>query len=679
MSRKSVQVFDDYGRPVKGAQVFVTDAQTGSAATLTDQYGFERQQPLITDEFGAAEYYATNGLYDHEIRYAGRVRYREMNVAVGSVVSLFKGDKGDPGGPLANGNYGDVVVSDFGATMSVPVLSWITAGRVRPGTSGVVGNGTASDGAAIVAISNALPANAPLVLLSGSYRIDSNITFSRPVHFLGGRLLIANGVNVTFNGGLFALPEQIFECSGTGKVVISSRKTPMGYAEWWGAKADQTMDCLPALNAAHQALLWVQLLGGDYLISGTFKMNLGNRRVAGVGCRYVDTDAEVTRILCSDATVPIIQHGPDNQPANINAMPQGIVLENVYLGRNVAPTIASNCEGLRCRWSLHSSLKNVKAADSMVGIRYNGTVHLKVENCEAARAQAGSGAGADYFVGHYADGSGNIGAAGGNASLYLIKCVANCNLESLSTAPGSVGFKADGAFTDLFIEDPETTNFQLGLTVTGNEATGNTFSNTDCRIVHPIMDQFRHAGIYVTDIAEAGSVEIVDPYCGPNASARACIWVNSSVGAVRVSGGQLVLGGAPGCQPVLVEASDNVDVAGTIILEAGPTYPAVGLVNASNCRITPRLRNSAVTAAAAVQLSGTCSANLIAPVASGKANAYTLGIQVVGTADSRNEYGLTGIDSSCITGGGANKLTRNGVQITATGLSETNLVSGVTT
>jgi hypothetical protein len=52
------------------------------------------------------------------------------------------------------------------------------------------------------------------------------------------------------------------------------------------------------------------------------------------------------------------------------------------------------------------------------------------------------------------------------------------------------------------------------------------------------------------------------------------------------------------------------------------------------------------------------------------------GIKAISTANEYNEFNCTGIDSVTV-GGSANKLTINNVAITVTGLSGTNLVSGV--
>jgi N-methylhydantoinase B/oxoprolinase/acetone carboxylase alpha subunit len=103
------------------------------------------------------------------------------------------------------------------------------------------------------------------------------------------------------------------------------------------------------------------------------------------------------------------------------------------------------------------------------------------------------------------------------------------------------------------------------------------------------------------------------------------------------------------------------------------------MADAKNCRIMPTVVNDSTTGGPAVQVINACTANYIAPIVKGKASGSTFGIQVIGTTDARNEYNCSGIDSGTINGGSGNKLVRNGVQIVATGLTGTNLASGVMT
>lgn len=542
---------------------------------------------------------------------------------------------------------------------------------------GAAGNGTTDDRAALVAANEAGPFRLP----PGDYKVASSVLLNSPIEFAAGaRLVIPTGVTVTFGGAVHAGLQELFVTTGTGKVVFNSTKNWLGYPEWWGAKADLTVDCTAALHAARDALLVVQLQAGDYFITSTVKWNLNGRALLGAGSKFNDQPAAQTRLVMANGSDTILQVGPDTQPAGGTAnLPQGIVVRDLYLGRSVAPVIASAAKGLDVRWVLYGDATRIKTADNMIGARANGTVHFKFRDCEFVRSQPGSGAGTDYFVGHWADGSGSVGLAGGNASLYIQNCSAGANHASLGALPGSVGFKADGAFTDLFYKEPETVGFNLGQAIFGNNATDNGLGNTDLFIDHPIHDQFHNSGIYVTDVARSGSVEIVSPYFGPATDARAAIYVNSCQGSVAVRGGQFVMGAAPGVQAILASNAKRLKVTGfPLVSEHGNTFPIVSLDNCSNAHITVNAVNENVSAGAVIQLFNTVTASVFEPSCSGKASAYQYGIQVVGTGDNRNEYRMTGLDSTALVAANR-KLDRNGVAITATGLTDTNLVAGVMT
>ena len=114
------------------------------------------------------------------------------------------------------------------------------------------------------------------------------------------------------------------------------------------------------------------------------------------------------------------------------------------------------------------------------------------------------------------------------------------------------------------------------------------------------------------------------------------------------------------------------------ILESSTS--GVNATDAVSCYIAPFCKNYQNTLAnATVQFASGCNANYVAPFINGDPSIAALGVQFIGTTNGRNEINCTGLNSSAIAGGSANKLVINSVQITATGLTGTNLVSGVMT
>ena len=90
--------------------------------------------------------------------------------------------------------------------------------------------------------------------------IPSNITlrFER-----GARLAIATGVTVTINSPFNAGLQQVFSCTGTGKVVFGPGSIKEVYSEWWGKSA--TNDS-PYIQAAVNSLPTGTIYGGGTIV-----------------------------------------------------------------------------------------------------------------------------------------------------------------------------------------------------------------------------------------------------------------------------------------------------------------------------------------------------------------------------------------------------------------------------
>ena len=102
--------------------------------------------------------------------------------------------------------------------------------------------------AAIAAIGNTTAVlNIPSGIwpIASDLTIPANITLNLP---RGAILNIVTGKTLSINGGLGTGPYKIFNCTGTGKVVLNCISEV--FPEWWGAVGDGTTDDTTALKAA---------------------------------------------------------------------------------------------------------------------------------------------------------------------------------------------------------------------------------------------------------------------------------------------------------------------------------------------------------------------------------------------------------------------------------------------
>ena len=315
------------------------------------------------------------------------------------------------------------------------------------------------------------------------------------------------------------------------------------------------------------------------------------------------------------------------------------------------------------------------ARQCIYGWRFNGAVYSKVRDCQSFRSVAGTG-GADKYYGFFVDGSINIGLAGGNASLYLEGC--NSSMGGLSFADSN-GLYANLAFTDLFVYEFETVRHSIGINIQGNASTTSPYSNLDLQIRNPVIDAYELYGIFFNNVNESGACEVIGGYTAPltGGTASCGILISSCTGSVAIHGTQMIMAQSAATNGVVIENSANAVIDRTQILECRGTPMTVD--KSVSCDVRPVIKNYYEVTVNAVQIAGATAGCFIQPLINGDANFYSRGINVTGTADVRNEYNCTLINSGCLNGGSAKKLVRNGVDITATGLSGTNLVSGVMT
>lgn len=477
-------------------------------------------------------------------------------------------------------------------------------------------------------------------------------------------------INCAFSAGIY----HVF--GGSGTITFNTQYNQVGYPEWWGAVTNTGADSTSAILASFAALPITQLQAADYYVATTLKLNVAGRTLRGSGCFYNGVAGDSTRVISLTGSNNVIQMGPDTQPASINLFTGGMVVENLEVSRAAAPVISSGCAGILNRWTLYTQIRDVKSVESIAGFHYIGTVASYTQNCWAFRSSAGTGAGTDYWYGFYIDGQTVLtGASGGNASIYFMNTNSN-NVASLGVQ--SSGYYVDGSWADTSITNPECTGCAVGINIQGNSSHTLNYGETDFNIVKPIIDAFTVAGIFINNTSEYGTISIIGGFAAPYGSGTPTggIYLNNSLSSVSITDFQHILGPNASITGGLVAInSKNISSIGNSYVECAGV--SVSLSSVTNSLFMDKAINNGTTGLAVLQASN-CSRNKFEMMCSGGSAKFGLGYQGLSTGNTYNEFNCTGLDSTTINGGSANKLNVNTVQITTNGTFGTgNYASGV--
>lgn len=540
------------------------------------------------------------------------------------------------------------------------------------------GNNSTDNTAAITAAS----AFGIVVFTSGTYFIGSSLAVIARCLFLpGASVRLVTGQTLTLSGGLFDPPvTQIFKnaLAGQGTVAFNFATQDVGFAEWWGATPNVSgFDCLAAMQAAHAALKLVQLQAADYYMSATLKLQTNFRILQGY-LKHWGAVGNSTRVLVKSATADAIQIGLDTFPGSINACATEITVRDLSAGRTMAPTgnaTLKTCPaGVRVQFALYAEVDNVWSTESSLGFIFSGAVNSRLNKGYAFRSVSGTDGAHDPFLGIFYDGSASIGAAGGNASIYIRDCNATVGgSPALTAATGFYGF--EGA-TDCFVDALETQGMDYGAYVdaSGGSATGlQDFTMSNC-----VFDQCKKGGIVIGNAGALATVTLLNNYVAASSSGSftAGIEFSNFGGLASVNGGQFLGDNSTVAIGLYLSTSSGITVDGFLIRE---TVTPVGLNAATNCSVNVAIRNTTnVAANGAVHLVGTCLRNLLYPLVMGAADKFAYGVKIDDAPSGYNLVDCSGIDAACINGGSANKLVYVAAQVTtAIAFGTTNLAQGI--
>ena len=547
-----------------------------------------------------------------------------------------------------------------------------------PRQFGAKGDGVTDDHAAFVAAAS----YGPVLVSPGTYAIAANAALTEFVEMQYGAILTpATGVTITFNGGFNAPINQCFSnaTAGLGTIVFAVGTLSVGYPEWWGGlSSNGAVDAGPGAIACNVACPVTQFQQADYYSANTFKFQTQYREIAGHS-KHWGAIGNSTRLIVESATLDAVQLGPNTNPGGgFNSFYNEIYLHDMSITRSTpvsGNSVVTTCPaGVRVQFTLYCRIFNVWSTEHSHAFLFSGNVNTKAQNCYGFRSSSGTNPTYDPASGFFYDGTINIGAAGGNASLYIQDC--NMTVGGSPTLTFSVGFWGYHGYTDTFIERLETAQTQYGEYLDGTSA--GEYGTQDFHSIGCVYDQCRIAGVYLTNGGAFTSSEHIGLYTAltVSASAVASVVLNNQLGLNLFTGGT-VLGGLNNPDiGILIESSAGAFFKNTSIRDA---YKPVVVTGSSDFELDVKINNPDLgNNYDAINLSGTNTVGKITPSVQGGAGIFAHGVNLSGSANSRIEVNCTGIDPAAINSGAPNKLISNGTQITSVGaFNTTNYASGV--
>jgi hypothetical protein len=529
------------------------------------------------------------------------------------------------------------------------------------------------------------------LVIGQNYTLTASLTIPSTMKLTilqGGGITKASTYTLTINGPFSAPVSQVFSGFGAGDVTFNPAYIDQGYAEWWGCKSDQSVDCLASLqDAAASNLPKLQLMGGDYLISATWKINRSDFVVEGQSVLFQTTGKPVTRLMVASGSANVMQIGPDTDPGSINAFINNITLSNVQFSRNavnVPPAPGSEINaptGLLLQYARSVYLDNLYSDSSLIGFTFNGTSNVRTNYLHAFISDASLNAtpvNPNFFWGYYFNGAASIGAAGGNASDYLINSTMSNAASAARLANGSIGLGFSSLFEDVYVQQFEAAAASKCVSIEG--ASGAVpIGNNNLTIINPICDQSSQWGLYIHNLSNYASVTVVGGYNAPISGspsiATAGIGIYNSGGSVHISGFQHVNQSATNIACEIVSSSTGVKLD-NICTGSLNAQGAVQLISANNNAIYDVVNAPAGTSSGAAVYATGSSYNYIAPSVMGASGVYTYAVNFSGSGNSANEVNLSGVNGAAISGGIGNAMRINGSTISSNGISSSNLVSG---
>lgn len=549
------------------------------------------------------------------------------------------------------------------------------------------------DSAQLIAASTA---GLPIIATAGNYNYPSqSISINVPYIALHGAIAtIGSGFTLTFNSSILAGRWQIFNnaLAGQGTIVVSNTVQEEGFPEWFGAQINNSnYDCAPAIQACVIAFVETTFQAETYYIGTTgyaagsicIKIQNHGKKLKGK-TQTQNLNAGCTILAINSGYASGIQVGYDAYPGPPSTWLESVNVEDITIWRaktilNPLSGIVNSPTGLILKWATNCRITKTTTLEHSIGFYIYGTVECFFTDCKANRFTAGQNLGNDFFTGYFTDGTAASTFNSGSASLYLDRCQAFSNYGAGGNYTLNAAYQGYEGFTDTFIDRFEAGNVGYGVLAGGTQTTSPDYLTEDFRVTNSIFDGVINAGVSIQIGASTTDFDISNNYVGlSNAGGAIGLECKNTHGSGLFANNQVI--GVTGnngigisfnnCSGVTSKGNRIIDVAAPIVLSNNCFTPRFEGDRINVSRVTPTTE--------AILSTGTTGGIIDVDINSSNGALFIpRGITLAGAGNQKMEIKVSGIYSTSITGGVANKLWYNGASIGAAGVfGGTNLASG---
>ena len=498
-----------------------------------------------------------------------------------------------------------------------------------------------------------------IVVVDGEYYFENDVTIPTNVTLEIQGKIRCDGT-FAMGGIIDADLHYIFDVNGTYTINLS--KNCIGYPEWFGAKMNvQSIACENAINKCIATFHTTILQAGTYYVTDTINVESGNKTIKGTGNK--------TTICMRDRYKKIMHVGDSTFPSEVNNLPRYFNISDIVLTRSNVNNYQSGSIGLHTEYLLYGNFTNIISKESCDDFLINGVVATKFNNCTSFNTTLANGDTTRVINGFRVDGFEDIGLAGNNASLYINGCNASFGGITYDLCHG-LNIAGHYRLADIYIDKFESAMPYVGIEINGNSTT----SGNDIFITNCVIDGYKEHGIYIHGFSDSSNINIDGNYIAPSSSAVSPSNFGiriENTGNTNVVNNQIICDPSPACLPIMYNSCVNVNSTGNMIFNSSR---ALFFNSSDNIRSMDTIRNTTIQNANEPAINcNSITRSYIYPSVNCNAGYVNGGVFLSNC--NKNEINITMLKG--IADGSGNFIKIDGVAVTTTGVSGTNLVSGI--